>query len=279
MGRSSLRPATDRIRAGARLPTLRAVAFCAGLLTILSNPAAIAAGDPYAGPRAEMVRTIAAYALHSQDALGRNYMDPKVMEVMGTVPRHAFLPEESGRHDWLSRLLGREPAPDAYADRPIPIGYGQTMSQPFIVALMTDLLATEPGHVVLEVGTGSGYQAAVLSPLVKHVCSIEIIPELGESAAAALKQLGCDNVETRTGDGYYGWEACGPFDGIVVTAAADHVPPPLIRQLKPGGRMVIPVGGPFLTQQLTLVEKAADGRVRTRQVLPVAFVPLVRKAP
>jgi protein-L-isoaspartate(D-aspartate) O-methyltransferase len=132
---------------------------------------------------------------------------------------------------------------------------------------------------VLEVGTGSGYQAAVLSRLVKHVCSIEIIPELGKSAAMALKQLGHDNVETRIGDGYYGWEDCGPFDGIAVTAAADHVPPPLIRQLKPGGRMVIPVGGPFVAQQLTLVEKGADGRVHTRQVLPVAFVPLVRQAP
>ena len=152
------------------------------------------------------------------------------------------------------------------------------MSQPFIVALMTDLLAPRPDHVVLEIGTGSGYQAAVLSPLVEHVCSIEIIPELGESAAAILERLGYDNVETRIGDGYYGWEDCGPFDGIVVTAAASHVPPPLVRQLKPGGRMVIPVGGAFVTQQLTLVEKEAGGRVHTRQILPVAFVPLVREA-
>ena len=184
-----------------------------------------------------------------------------------------------GRRDWLSRLLGSDPASIAYADRPVPIGYGQTMSQPFIVALMTDLLATEPGHVVLEVGTGSGYQAAILAPLVTRVCTIEIIPELGRSADAALKRLGYDNVRTRIGDGYYGWEDCGPFDGIVVTAATGQVPPPLIRQLKPGGRIVIPVGGPFLAQQLTLVEKEADGRVFTRQLLPVAFVPLVRKAP
>jgi len=258
---------------------LRAAVICAAFLSALSNRPAIADGDPYAGPRADMVRTIAAYALQSEDALGRDYIDPKVMEVMGTAPRHAFLPEEADRRDWLSRLLGRDLTSIAYADRPIPIGYGQTMSQPFIVALMTDLLATEPGHVVLEVGTGSGYQAAVLSPLVKQVCSIEIIPELGESAAAALERLGYDNVETRIGDGYYGWEDCGPFDGIAVTAAASHVPPPLIQQLRPGGRMVIPVGGPFLAQQLTLVEKAADGRVHTRQLLPVAFVPLVRKAP
>jgi protein-L-isoaspartate(D-aspartate) O-methyltransferase len=279
MGRSSLRLATDRIRTSARRSTLRAAVFCAALLTVLSNPAAVAGDDPYAEPRADMVRTIAAYALHSEDALGRNYVDPKVMEVIGTVPRHAFLPEEADRRDWLSRLLGRDLTSIAYADRPIPIGYGQTMSQPFIVALMTDLLATEPGHVVLEVGTGSGYQAAVLSPLVKHVCSIEIIPELGKTAAAALEQLGYDNVETQIGDGYYGWGACGPFDSIVVTAAASHVPPPLIRQLKPGGRMVIPVGGAFVTQQLTLVKKEADGRIHTRQLLPVAFVPLVHKAP
>jgi protein-L-isoaspartate(D-aspartate) O-methyltransferase len=226
-----------------------------------------------------MVRTITSYALLSENALGRNYMDPKVMEVMGTVPRHVFLPEETGRRGWLSRLLGRDLASIAYADRPVPIGYGQTMSQPFIVALMTDLLATEPDHVVLEVGTGSGYQAAVLAHLVKRVCTIEIIPELGQSAAAALKRLGYDNVETRIGDGYYGWEDCGPFDGIVVTAAAGHIPPSLLRQLKPGGRMVIPVGSAFVIQQLTLVEKRADGRVYTRQLLPVAFVPLVRETP
>ena len=279
MGQSSFLPATDRIRSGACFTTVRAAAFYAALLTVLSSPLAIADDDPYAERRADMVRTVAAYGAHSEDALGRNYIDPKVMEVMGSVPRHAFLPDEAERRDWLSRLIGRDLTSIAYADRPVPIGYGQTMSQPFIVALMTDLLATKPGHVVLEVGTGSGYQAAVLSRLVKRVCSIEIIPELGVSAAAALKRLGYDNVETRTGDGYYGWEDCGPFDGIAVTAAADHVPPPLIHQLKPGGRIVIPVGGPFLAQQLTLVEKAADGRVHTRQLLPVAFVPLVREAP
>lgn len=279
MGRSSLRPAADRIRSSVCFLMLRAAAFCAALLAVLSGPAVTADDDRYVKPRADMVRTIAAYAQHSENALGRDYMDPKVMEVMGTVPRHAFLPEEVGRPDWLSRLLGSDPASIAYADRPVPIGYGQTMSQPFIVALMTDLLATEPSHVVLEVGTGSGYQAAILAPLVTRVCTIEIIPELGRSADAALKRLGYDNVRTRIGDGYYGWEDCGPFDGIVVTAATGQVPPPLIRQLKPGGRIVIPVGGPFLAQQLTLVEKEADGRVFTRQLLPVAFVPLVRKAP
>jgi len=155
----------------------------------------------------------------------------------------------------------------------VPIGFGQTISQPFIVALMTDLLDVEPGDVVLEIGTGSGYQAAVLSPLVARVCSIEIIPGLG---APAAERLGYDNVRVRVADGYNGWPECGPFDAIVVTAAADHVPPPLVSQLKPGGRMVIPVGGIFATQYLTLVEKSAAGEVRARQLLPVQFVPLTR---
>ncbi len=177
MGSSNLRSVTHRNR--------RNACFLA-LLALFGWLPAVADEDSYAGPRAGMVRTIAAYVLLSEDALGRDYMDPKVMEVMGTVPRHAFLPVEKVQRDWLSRLLGSDLASIAYADRPVPIGYGQTMSQPFIVALMTDLLAPEPGHVVLEVGTGSGYQAAVLAHLVKRVCTIEIVPELGRSAAAAL---------------------------------------------------------------------------------------------
>jgi protein-L-isoaspartate(D-aspartate) O-methyltransferase len=279
MGRSSHRIAWRRIRAGAVSLTLWAAGIGAAITVISPGAPTVADDDPYAERRASMVQTIDLYAMLSKDARGRDYLDQRVMEVMGVVPRHAFLTEEALRdRDWLSALLGEDPLSIAYADRPVPIGYGQTMSQPFIVALMTDLLAPKPDHVVLEIGTGSGYQAAVLSPLVKHVCSIEIIPELGGSAAAILQRLGYDNVETRIGDGYYGWEDCGPFDGIVVTAAASHVPPPLLRQLKPGGRMVIPVGGAFVTQQLTLVEKEADGRVHTRQILPVAFVPLVREA-
>ena len=150
----------------------------------------------------------------------------------------------------------------------------QTISQPYIVAVMTDLLSVRPGDRVLEIGTGSGYQAAVLAELVKEVYTIEIVAPLGEAARERLKRLGYGNVEVRLGDGYYGWEERAPFDAIVVTAAASHVPPPLLRQLKSGGRMVIPVGTPFLTQQLVLVEKGRDGAVRTRQ-LPVRFVPLV----
>jgi protein-L-isoaspartate(D-aspartate) O-methyltransferase len=162
----------------------------------------------------------------------------------------------------------------AYENRPLPIGYGQTISQPYIVAIMTDLVAPGADDVVLEVGTGSGYQAAVLSRLARVVCSIEIIPQLAQRARRDLLRLGYANIRTREGDGYYGWEDCGPFDAIVVTAGAGHVPPPLIEQLKPGGRLIIPVGSRFMTQQLLLVEKDEAGEVTTRHVLPVRFVPL-----
>ena len=178
------------------------------------------------------------------------------------VPRHEFVPEEVRSH--------------AYEDQPVPIGYGQTISQPYIVALMTDLLDLRPGAKVLEIGTGSGYQAAILSPLTEQVYSIEIIPELGARAAETLKRLGFGNVETKVADGYYGWPEAAPFDGIVVTAAASHIPPPLIEQLKPGGRMVIPIGGSFASQYLMLVEKLPDGGITTRQLLPVQFVPFTR---
>jgi protein-L-isoaspartate(D-aspartate) O-methyltransferase len=170
-----------------------------------------------------------------------------------------------------------EEAAYAYEDRPLPIGYGQTISQPFIVALMTDLLRTAPEHVVLEVGTGSGYQAAVLAELVRQVHTIEIIPPLADEAEHRLRAQGYSNVAVHRGDGYYGLPQAAPFDGIIVTAAAaGGIPPPLLDQLKPGGRMVIPVGGGFALQHLVLVEKTPDGKVRTRQTLPVAFVPLVR---
>ena len=212
--------------------------------------------------RAAMLRTIERHAQSATDALGRDHIDPAVLRVMGQLPRHAFVP--SNMED------------QAYDDRPLPIGYGQTISQPFIVALMTDLLALEPDDVVLEVGTGSGYQAAVLALLVDQVHSIEIIPGLAESATDLLHTLGFANVETHQGDGYYGVAAAAPFDAIVVTAAATSVPPPLIAQLKPGGRMVIPVGSSFSLQHLMIVEKDPSGRVRTRQTLPVRFVPLTR---
>ncbi|KPK62323.1 MAG: protein-L-isoaspartate O-methyltransferase [Planctomycetes bacterium SM23_32] len=190
----------------------------------------------------------------------RGIKDEAVLDAMRQVPRHLFVPEE-----------GRAAA---YADRPLPIGLGQTISQPYIVAYMTDLLQVKPGDRLLEVGTGSGYQAAVLSELTPHVYSIEIISKLADAARKRLKELGYETVQVKVGDGYYGWEEQGPFDGIIVTAAAGHVPPPLVQQLKPGGRMVIPVGGVLDTQHLTVVTKSEEGRVHTRSVLPVRFVPM-----
>jgi protein-L-isoaspartate(D-aspartate) O-methyltransferase len=226
----------------------------------LAGVAAGASADADGEARRRMVEVIERHALRAGSMVGRAAIAEGVLAVMERVPRHEFVPERG-------RGL-------AYADRPLPIGYGQTISQPYIVALMTDLLDPEPGDRVLEVGTGSGYQAAVLAELVARVHTIEIVPELAASAGERLHRLGYDNIETRAGDGYYGWPEQAPFDGIVVTAAAGHIPPPLVRQLKPGGRMVIPVGGPFSVQQLTLVEVDAGGEVRTRQLLPVAFVPL-----
>jgi protein-L-isoaspartate(D-aspartate) O-methyltransferase len=236
------------------------------LLAVLAAPwgGAGAAEDPaLAEARAEMVRVIERHASYYAGPASGQGLDPKVLRVMGRVPRHDFVPVS------LKSL--------AYADRPLGIGYGQTISQPFIVALMTDLLAPEPDHLVLEIGTGSGYQAAVLAPLVKRVCTMEIIEPLATAAAGRLEALESGEVEVRSGDGYYGWPECGPFDGIVVTAAATHVPPPLVRQLKPGGRLVIPVGQAFSVQQLVLVQKDPDGQVTTRQLLPVRFVPLTRQ--
>lgn len=216
--------------------------------------------DAYGERRQRMVQEIAVHALSAGSLSGRPVFDERVMAAMARVPRHAFVPEDR-----------RE---SAYENRPLPIGYGQTISQPYIVALMTDLLELEEDDVALEVGTGSGYQAAILAELTSRVYSIEIIEPLARAAAARLNRLGFDKVATRHGDGYYGWEAYAPFDAIIVTAAAGHVPPPLIAQLKPGGRMIIPVGSSFLTQYLMMVEKDSQGRVTNRQILPVRFVPL-----
>jgi protein-L-isoaspartate(D-aspartate) O-methyltransferase len=187
------------------------------------------------------------------------------MQTIGKVPRHEYVPEQYREF--------------AYENRPLPIGYGQTISQPYIVALMTDLLAIKPGDRVLEIGTGSGYQAAVLAELASRVYTIEIIEGLAERARKVLFQQGYTNIETRVGDGYYGWEEQAPFDAIIVTAAASHIPPPLVTQLKAGGRMIIPVGSRFMVQQLVLVEKDNAGNVSTRQILPVQFVPLTGEHP
>lgn len=210
-----------------------------------------------------MVKEIAVVAAAAGAQSGRHALDPRVMAVMGQVPRHEFVPDQQKLY--------------AYENRPLPIGHGQTISQPYIVALMTDLMMVKPGDAVLEIGTGSGYQAAVLAGLARAVYTIEIIEPLGRQACDRLKRLAYRQVACKVGDGYYGWDEHAPYDAIIVTAAASHVPPPLIRQLKPGGRMVIPVGAQFLTQYLLLVEKSGDGSVSTRQILPVRFVPLVGK--
>jgi protein-L-isoaspartate(D-aspartate) O-methyltransferase len=234
-------------------------ALCIILLMLLVVPVpAQAVEDERVGEREAMLDTIEAHAAAAR-ALGTTTIKPRVLEALRQVPRHLFVPPEQQAY--------------AYEDRPLPIGHGQTISQPFIVALMTDLLDAQAGDRVLEVGTGSGYQAAVLAELASQVYTIEIIPDLARSAGERLARL-YRNVEARAGDGYYGWPEAAPFDSIVVTAAASHIPPPLVQQLKPGGRMAIPVGSRFSLQQLVLVEKDEAGRVTTRQLLPVAFVPL-----
>lgn len=212
--------------------------------------------------RASMVETIKAYARSGASGVGRQGLSERVLEAMGRTKRHLFIPERS--------------CAIAYADGPVSIGHGQTISQPFIVALMTELAEVAPDHAVLEVGTGSGYQAAILAQLARKVCTIEIIPALAETAAKALRELAYDNVSVRLGDGYVGWPECGPFDAIVVTAALGQVPPPLIEQLKVGGQLVMPVGAAYTTQQLTVVEKTAVGKTTTRAVALVRFVPFTR---
>jgi protein-L-isoaspartate(D-aspartate) O-methyltransferase len=216
----------------------------------------------YASARAAMLADIEYYATLASPAEGAGF-EPDIMRALATVERHEFVPRSQQEH--------------AYENRPLPIGHGQTISQPYIVALMTELARPGPDDVALEIGTGSGYQAAILAQLVAHVYSIEIIDELASEAEARLARLGYDNVTTKLDDGYYGWAEHAPFDVIIVTAAASHVPPPLIQQLKRGGRMVIPVGGRFTTQQLLLIEKTADDEIITRQTATVRFVPLTGK--
>lgn len=239
--------------------TCRTARALGAALALAAAPSAAQQEDPaFAKARAAMVEEVHAYARSAQES-GAGF-DQDVMRALGEVPRHEFVPDRQKRF--------------AYENRPLSIDHGQTISQPYIVALMTDLARPEPDDTVLEIGTGSGYQAAIFSELVRSVYSIEIIEPLANKAKETLERLGYDNVSTMLGDGYYGWEEHAPFDAIVVTAAASHVPPPLIRQLKPGGRMVIPVGGRFLTQQLLLIEKQENDEITTRQIAAVRFVPL-----
>jgi protein-L-isoaspartate(D-aspartate) O-methyltransferase len=236
------------------------VCFC----FIILGCAVIAGADDFSGKqREELLREINSDARHARDALGRDHIDERVMQAMRIVPRHEFVPS----------LLKSS----AYLNIPLPIGHGQTISQPFIVALMTDLLNVGRNDVVLEIGTGSGYQAAVLAELAKKVYSIEIIKELGDEARDRLQRLGYKNVDVRIGDGYYGWEEHAPFDSIIVTAAAGHVPAPLVRQLKQGGTIVIPIGSPYQVQTLMIITKDSSGAMKSRQVIPVSFVPMTGK--
>jgi len=245
-------------------------AFVVAVVALAAGAAALYRADSAPAPKTEpekwtpprfaarrkerdaMVRTIRRYGLS----------DEAVLKAMAAVPRHEFVPARRSRM--------------AYADTPLPIGFGQTISQPYMVAEMTRLLKLTPKSKVLEIGTGSGYQAAVLTQFTRHVCSVEIIKPLADAAAARLKRLGYTPVEVRCADGYYGWKKKAPFDAIIVTCAAGQIPPPLIKQLAPGGRMVIPVGRPFAVQSLMLVEKDKKGKVRSRSLMAVRFVPLTR---
>lgn len=225
---------------------LRFLAFCAAL-------AIRAAPDPFEAKRREMV---------TGQIAGRGVRDQRVLSAMRKVPRHAFVPEAVRRY--------------AYEDQPLPIGHRQTISQPYIVAIMTELLAAGKGDTVLEIGTGSGYQAAVLAELVRHVYTIEIVPELAKSASAALGQLGYQNVTVRQGDGYKGWPEKAPFDRIILTAAPPEIPQALIDQLRPGGKLVAPVGGSSWSQELVVLNKDASGKLARKTIFPVVFVPMVR---
>lgn len=208
--------------------------------------------EAYRVEREKMVdQQIAARGIHHQATL----------DALKRVPRHLFVP--------------RNQVGNAYRDSPLPIGYGQTISQPYIVAYMTEIIDPKPDQTILEIGTGSGYQAAILAEIVNQVYTIEIIPGLAEASKVLFDKLGYVNIQVKTADGYYGWEDAGPFDAIVVTAAAEYIPPPLIAQLKDGGTMIIPVGTPFLVQQLMLVEKK-QGKISTKNLMPVRFVPFTR---
>ena len=192
---------------------------------------------------------------------GRDITDPQVLKIMSRVPRHLF----------VSKSLSSQ----AYADHPLPIAEGQTISQPYIVALMTQILKIKTGEKVLEVGTGSGYQAAVLAELTENVYTLEIRPKLAEEAGKKLVKLGYTSIQAKQGDGYFGWPEASPFDAIIITAAANHIPPPLLKQLKPGGRMILPLGSTTFFQTLTLITKHADGTTDVQHLTTVSFVPMV----
>jgi len=234
------------------LPSFRLLAALCFLTMVIMAAAGVAnAADAFAALREHMVRT---------QIEERGVSDPAVLRAMRVVPRHEFVPNGGGAL--------------AYGDHPVSIGYGQTISQPYIVAYMTEQLDLKPGARVLEIGSGSAYQAAVLAEITTSVYTIEIIPELAKHTDETLSRLGYTSVKRRHGDGYYGWPEAAPFDAIIVTAAASHLPPPLIEQLAVGGRMIVPVGCTWWTQNLVLVTKGSEGKIKTRTLIPVRFVPL-----
>lgn len=236
------------------------IAGFAAIVVLVSTQLNARDYEHYASLRKAMIEEIEQDVIATSRHLNKEILDKRVLSAMEEIPRHLFVP--------------REQLANAYENRPLPIGFGQTISQPYIVAIMTDLLKPKANQRILEIGTGSGYQAAVLAELADEVYTMEIIDGLGKIAAIRFKKLGYKNIHARMGDGYFGWPEQAPFDAIIVTAAASHIPPPLINQLKPGGKMMIPVGGKFMVQQLVLIEKDQRGDITTRQILPVRFVPL-----
>ncbi len=255
---SSVMPGTSAANIENRLqrvlPKILFLPFALAFLLLLLTGNALAEEEAliYKNARDRMVRT---------QIKSRGISDPATLRAMESVPRHLFVPETS--------------VPDAYDDRPLPIGYGQTISQPYIVAYMTEIVQPKPQQRILEIGTGSGYQAAILAETGVSVYTVEIIPELAKNASERLSRLGYGGIQVKSGDGYFGWEKYAPYDAIVVTAAAEYIPPPLLAQLKDGGRMVIPVGSPFFVQTLMLVEKHGKETV-THSLMPVRFVPFRR---
>ena len=213
--------------------------------------------------RQRMLADIESEVAYTRRMIGRDHLDPRVMDAMRQVPREEFVPPNLRQA--------------AFDNGPLPVGYGQTISQPYIVALMTDLLELQAEHRVLEIGTGCGYQSAILSTLCQRVYSMEVVPQLSEATQLRLQEMGYDNVELKVGNGYLGWPDHAPYDGIIVTAAADQVPQALVDQLKPGGRLVIPVGQPYSYQELLLVKKDDDGEIHKQHIIGVAFVPMVHK--
>lgn len=220
------------------------------------------AQDDFQALRDTMVNEIEAMVTETREYIGKDRLDRRVIEALKKVPRHEFVPEMY--------------KPYAYLNRPLPIGDGQTISQPYIVALMTDLAAIDRDSIVLEIGTGSGYQAAILGELVEHVYTVEIIDSLAQRSQRVLFDLGYDNISVRLGDGFNGWQEHAPYDAIIVTAAPEEVPAPLIEQLKPGGKIVIPVGPQSRTQYLRVLTKDRSGNIDVKEILPVGFVPLTR---